>query len=68
MWVNLSWSSCQDRENDAPGLPLRIVHPLENPRLLSLYLHPVGEPVSVLGRLRFPVYFLLVLAVYLLSR
>ena len=33
---------------DAPGLPLRMGHPLGKFLLLSLPLHPVNQPVSVL--------------------
>ena len=33
---------------DAPGLPLRMGHPLGKFLLLSLSLHPVNQPVLVL--------------------
>ena len=57
MWVTPFWSIAKTSVFDASGLPLRMGHPLDRTLLLSLSLHPEGQPVPVLfisPRLWFP--------------
>jgi len=48
MWVSPFWSIAKTSVFDASGLPLRMGHPLDRTLLLSLSLHPEGQPVPVL--------------------